>query len=78
MSDDNSATKNYYKRLAQEHAELDDPLVKAQMQLDRWWESRRDLEFEDDDYYEICGFRERWSQTPSFHKTKRDRDWKVR
>ena len=37
MSDDNpnQANKNYYKRLAQEHAELDDPLVKGQMALDR-------------------------------------------
>jgi hypothetical protein len=24
MSDDNTANKNYYRRLAQEHAELDD------------------------------------------------------
>jgi hypothetical protein len=29
MSDDNTANKNYYKRLAQEHAELDDPRVRA-------------------------------------------------
>ena len=29
MSDDNTAAKNYHKRLAQEYAELDDPRVKA-------------------------------------------------
>jgi hypothetical protein len=78
MSDDNTANKFYYKRIAAEYAELDDPLVKAQMQLDRWWRAQRDFEEEFDDYYEIGGFRERWSQTPSFHKTRRDRDWRVR
>jgi hypothetical protein len=35
MSDFN---KNYHKRLAQEYAELDDPIVKGQLQLDAWWE----------------------------------------
>jgi hypothetical protein len=78
MSDDNTASKNYHKRLAQEHAELDDPLVKAQMQLDRWWELQRDLDWEDDDVYYVGGFQERWSQTASYTKSKRDRDWKVR
>ena len=78
MSDDNTASKNYHKRLAQEHAELDDPLVKAQMQLDRWWELQRDLDWEDDDTYMVGGFQERWSQTPQFTKSRRDRDWKVR
>ena len=78
MSDDNAANKNYYKRIAAEYAELDDPLVKAQMQLDRWWESQRDLDWEDDDIYYVGGFQERWSQTPQFTKSKRDRDWKVR
>jgi hypothetical protein len=78
VSDENAASRNYNKRLAQEHAELDDPVVKAQMQLDRWWEAQRDLESEDDDYIEIGGFRERRSAMPSFHKSKRDRDWGVR
>jgi len=78
MSDDNTATKNYYKRIAAEYAELDDPRVKAQMQLDRWWESQRAFEEEFDDYYECGGFLERWSQTSSFHKTRRDRDWRVK
>ena len=78
MSDDNTATKNYYKRIAAEYAELDDPRVKAQMQLDRWWELQRDLDWEEDDVYTVGGFQERWSQTPSYTKSKRDRDWRVR
>ena len=78
MSDDNTANKNYYKRLAQEHAELDDPRVRAQMQLDRWWQAQREFEEEFDDYYEVGGYLERHSRTPSFHKSKRDRDWSVR
>jgi hypothetical protein len=78
MSDDNTATKNYYSRIAAEYAELDDPLVKAQMQLDRWWELQRDLDWEEDDVYTVGGFQERWSQTPSYTKSKRDRDWRVR
>jgi hypothetical protein len=79
MSDDpNQANRNYNKRLAQEYAELDDPVVKAQMQLDRWWQSQRDLEFEEDDVYFVGGFQEFHSKTPSFHKSRRDWDWKVR
>jgi hypothetical protein len=78
MTDDNTASKNYHRRLAQEYAELDDPRVKAQMQLDRWWEMQRDFDWEDDDVYYVGGFQERWSQTPSYTKSQRDRDWKVR
>jgi hypothetical protein len=77
-SDDNIANKNYYKRIAAEYAELDDPRIKAQMQLDRWWESQRDLDWEDDDIYYVGGFQERWSQTPSYTKFKRDRDWRIK
>jgi hypothetical protein len=57
---------------------LDDPLVKAQMQLDRWWQAQREFEEELDDTYMVGGFQERWSQTPQFTKSKRDRDWRVR
>jgi len=78
MSDDNTANKNYYKRLAAEYAELDDPRVKAQMALDRHWQMMRDFEEEEDDLYEVGGFLERWSQTPSYTKSRRDRDWRVR
>jgi hypothetical protein len=76
--DDNTASKNYNKRLAQELAELDNPVVKAQLQLDRWWQAQRDFEEEFDDMYEVGGFVEYHSRTPSFHKSKRDRDWRVR
>jgi hypothetical protein len=69
---------NRRKMEDQRRAASDDPLVKAQMQLDRWWESQRDLDWEDDDIYYVGGFQERWSQTPSYTKSKRDRDWKVR
>jgi hypothetical protein len=48
------------------------------MQLDRWWELQRDLDWEDDDVYYVGGFQERWSQSPGFHKSRRDRDWRVR
>jgi hypothetical protein len=80
MSDDdpNAFNKNRNKRLAEEYAELNDPVVKAQMQLDRWWQSQRDLAFEEDDMYEVGGFIEYHSKTPSFHKAKRDSDWRVR
>ena len=78
MSDGNEASRRYYARIQQEYAELDDPRVKAQMQLDRWWEMQRDLDWEDDDMYEVGGFIEYHSKTPSFHKARRDRDWRVR
>jgi hypothetical protein len=79
MTDDgNTASKNYYRRLSEELAELDNPVTKAQLQIDMWWQSQRDFEEEFDDYYECGGFLERWSQTPSYTKSKRDRDWRVR
>ena len=78
VSDGNTATKNYYRRIAAEYAELDDPVVRAQMQLDRWWESQRDLDWEEDDIYYVGGFQEFHSKTPSFHKARRDRDWRIK
>jgi hypothetical protein len=79
MTDDpNAYNKNVSRRLAREYAELEDPWVKAQMQLDHWWQSQRDFEEELDDTYMVGGFMERWSQTPSYVKSKRDRDWRVR
>ena len=56
MSDDNTANKNYYKRIAAEYAELDDPIIKGQMALDRWWQERRDFEEELNDTYIVGGF----------------------
>ena len=40
MSDGNEAARRYHARIQQEHAELDDPIVKGQMALDRWWEQK--------------------------------------
>jgi hypothetical protein len=76
VSDDNTANKNYQKRVAEELKEAD--ANRYQIQLDRWWEMQRDLDWEDDDIYYVGGFQERWSQTPQFTKSKRDRDWRVR
>jgi hypothetical protein len=43
MSDDNAAyNRNVSKRLAQEHAELDDPIISRQLQLDHFWQRRLD------------------------------------
>jgi hypothetical protein len=64
-------------RIAREHAELDDPVIKAQLQLDSWWQAQRDSEAEFTDSYMVGGFMERHSATPSLHKSKRDRDWRV-
>jgi len=37
-----------------------------------------DLLEEELDVYEVGGFLERWSQTPSYTKSKRDRDWRIK
>jgi hypothetical protein len=76
MSDDNAAAKNRNRRIAEELAEAE--ANKYQLALDRWWQAQRDFEEEWDDSYMVGGFMERWSQTPSFSKSRRDRDWKVR
>ena len=77
MSDgNNSANKNYHKRVAEELKEAE--ANRYQIQLDRWWEAQRDLDWEEDDVSYVGGFQERWSQTPSFTKTRRVRDWRVR
>jgi hypothetical protein len=78
VTDDNQYNKNVNKRLQQEYAEANELRARYQKQLDLWWQSQRDLEFEEDDIYEVGGFLERWSQTPSYTKSKRDRDWRVR
>jgi hypothetical protein len=74
----NAASKNYYRRLAEEMREADTPQARYQAVLDRHWQMQRDLEFEEDDLYEVGGFVEYHSRTPSFHKARRDRDWRVR
>jgi hypothetical protein len=78
MSDDNTASKNYYRRIAEELAEADEPRNRAQAQLDHWWQAQRDFEDEWDDSYMVGGFMERWSRTPSYTKSRRDWDWRVR
>jgi hypothetical protein len=42
MSGDNAASKNYYKRLAEELAEADTPQARYQAVLDRHWEMQRE------------------------------------
>jgi len=66
MSDgNNSANKNYHKRVAEELKEAE--ANRYQIQLDRWWEAQRDLDWEEDDVSYV-----------GFTKTRRDRDWRVR
>jgi hypothetical protein len=49
-----------------------DPVRMQQAQLDTWWESQLDLEFEEADMYEVGGYIEYHSRTPSFHKSRRE------
>jgi hypothetical protein len=76
--DPNAFNKNVSKRIAEELAEVDEPRNRAQAQIDRWWEATRGFEAEASDSYMVGGFMERWSQTPSYTKDRRDRDWRVR
>ena len=46
MSDDNTASKNYYRRIAEELAEADEPRNRAQAQPGHWVQSERDAEAE--------------------------------
>jgi hypothetical protein len=78
MSDDNAAAKNRNRRIAEELAEADEPRNRAQAQLDYWWEAARASEEAETDMFFVGGFQEFHSKTPSFHKTRRDRDWRVR
>jgi hypothetical protein len=78
MSDDNAYNRNVSKRMQEELAEFNTPAARYQQVLDRHWQAQRDLEFEDDDMYEVGGFIEYHSKTPSFHKHRRDRDSRVR
>jgi hypothetical protein len=77
VTNDNTASKNYYRRLAEELAEADTPQARHQAVLDRHWEAQRELDGPDD-MYEVGGFVEYHSRTFSFHKSRRDRDWRVR
>jgi hypothetical protein len=67
MSDDNTASKNYHKRIAQELQEFEnDPIAKRQKEIDYWWElklarraaSRRSVIPEIGEYDEMRRFEE--------------------
>ena len=77
MSDGNAYNRNVNKRMQEELAEFNTPQARYQQVIDRHWEAQRDLE-EDDGMYEVGGFMEKWSQTASYTKGKRDSDWRVR
>jgi hypothetical protein len=74
---ENAANKNYYRRLAEELAEADTPQARYQAVLDRHWELQREQDEPDDQYF-VGGFQEFHSKTPSFHKARRDRDWRIK
>jgi hypothetical protein len=78
MIDDGAYNRNVNKRMQEELAEFNTPQARYQQQLDRWWQSQRDLDDEFGDYYEVGGYLERWSQTTSYTKSRRDRDWQIR
>jgi hypothetical protein len=80
VSADNAYNRNYNKRMQEELAEFNTPRARYQRVLDRHWEAQRDLEFDEeaDDFYMVGGFMEKWSQTPSYTKSKRDRDWRIK
>jgi hypothetical protein len=78
VSGDNAYNRNVNERMQAEIAEFNTPQARYQQQLDRHWESQRDLAEEESDIYFVGGFMERHSQTVSYHKSKRDRDWRVR
>ena len=71
-------TDAYNRRMQEELAEFNTPSARYQQQLDQWWQSQRALDEEFDDYYMVGGFQERWSETSSFTKGRRDRDWRVK
>jgi hypothetical protein len=50
MTDDNTASRNYYRRIAEELAEADTPQARHQAVLDRHWEAMRELDEPDDMY----------------------------
>ena len=77
MSQEVTASRNYYKRLAEELAEADTPQARHQAILDRHWEAMREQNELDDQYF-VGGFQEFHSKTPSFHKSRRDRDWRIK
>jgi hypothetical protein len=64
--------------MQREIAEANEPRNRYQRQIDDWWSATRHLDADIEDIYMVGGFMERHSQTPGFHKHRRDRDWRVR
>jgi hypothetical protein len=68
----------FARRIAQERKEMaqwNDPRVRYQRELDRWWQSKLDAEAAlDDGYVNVGGFRERRYKT-TCHKGKGDPDY---
>ena len=60
-----TASRNYYKRLAEELAEADTPQARYQAVLDRHWEALRELD-EPDDMFEVGGYIEYHSKRQAF------------
>jgi hypothetical protein len=65
------------EQMQRELAEANDLRNRYQQVLDRHWEAMREID-EPSDEYMVGGFQERWSETPSFIKSRRDRDWRVK
>jgi len=66
-----------HKQMRREIEEADTDWVRKQKLLDHLWEQKL-AEAEPDDQYFVGGFQEFHSKTPSFHKARRDRDWRMR
>lgn len=75
---DDTTERRAARRLARELDELNTPRARYQKVLDDWWQRERYFEQQLNDDYMVGGFMEKWSQTPSYTKSKRDRDWGVR
>jgi hypothetical protein len=71
-------TKITFAALPRRWPRPDEPRNRQQAFLDRWWQSERDFDAELNDTYTVGGFLERWSQTPSYTKGRRDRDWRIK
>jgi hypothetical protein len=76
--DPNAFERRYHAQMQREIAEANEPSNRYQKQLDNWWQSERDFEEQLNDTYFVGGFMERWSQTPSYTKSRRDRDWRIK
>jgi hypothetical protein len=75
---DNGFSKRQHEQMQRELEEANLPHNRYQRQLDSWWQSQRDVDEEEADIYYVGGFQERWSETPSFTKGRRDRDWRIK